>query len=356
MEGTYEKRRRPATGSHTRNRTRSALAPREKRRLIQLAVSVCVFALVFVGRGIFPDQIAQWKLALRQDTDFREAFSSFGQAISEGEPVLDTLGELWVEVFAGGAVVEPETDSVWQQSPAFSDRIHAQMHQPTDAVSVWYQTNKVILTTPIQPQQEEPAAVQPQSGAVTGASDGPATQTKTILLGGETLTIQAALPAQPAVVTAQAQDYTDAGEALPASVSMQFYTLGLANTVNPVSGTLTSDYGYRDHPVSGSYIFHRGIDVGVPTGTPILAFADGTVEFTGESSESGLYVQINHGNGVSTFYAHCSKITVQEGETVRAGQTVAEAGETGNATGPHLHFALIKDGIYLDPLYYIEVN
>lgn len=381
MDSTYTKRRAPAAGSRGKRGNKNALTPKEKRRLIQLAVSIGLFLLVFLGRGIFPAQLSQWQQTLAQDTDFPAAFSAFGQAISEGAPVLDTLEDLWIEVFAGGRVTEEngtgeETDSgtndgtvvdtMWQQAPAFSQRLAKQLLQPEDMICAWYQGQ---LAEPAPAASEEAAAEEAtaspaqtatvQSGAETetaATAAAPDTETKTIMLGGETLTIQSALRAEPEVVTAVAQAYTEDGQALPASVSMQFYTLGLETTVTPVSATLTSDYGYRDHPVSGSYAFHRGVDLGAPTGTPILAFSSGTVEYTGESEESGLYLQIDHGNGVKTFYAHCSQLLVSGGETVQAGETVALVGETGNATGPHLHFALTKDGIYLDPLFYIEVN
>ena len=112
-----------------------------------------------------------------------------------------------------------------------------------------------------------------------------------------------------------------------------------------VSITLTTDE--EVHRLNKEY---RGID----RPTDVLSFP--LFDYTGESEESGLYLQIDHGNGVKTFYAHCSQLLVSGGETVQAGETVALVGETGNATGPHLHFALTKDGIYLDPLFYIEVN
>ena len=304
-------------------------------------------------------------MLLAQDINFKAAFSAFGQAVSDGAPVLDTLENLWVEVFAGGAVVEGNktTDSIWQEAPIFSERLTQQFLQPEDFICSWYQEHMTVVQAKEELGAGESTGTQTgQSGAQTLTTSAEqqaanlATETKTIVLGGETLTIQSALTAPPEVVTAVAQTYTESGEALPASVSLQYYQLGLERTVTPVTATLTSDYGYRDHPVSGSYIFHRGVDLGAPTGTPIFSFADGTVEYIGESEESGLYLQIDHGNGVKTFYAHCSQLFVSDGAVVQAGETVALVGETGNATGPHLHFALTKDGIYLDPLFYIEVN
>lgn len=86
----------------------------------------------------------------------------------------------------------------------------------------------------------------------------------------------------------------------------------------------------------------------------MLAFAAGTVEYIGESDSYGQYLQLRHDNGVATFYAHCSKLCVQQGQTVEAGEKVAESGATGEVTGPHLHFEMTKDGVRLNPAYYIE--
>lgn len=144
------------------------------------------------------------------------------------------------------------------------------------------------------------------------------------------------------------------GPALPEGATMDYVALDLPETVTPVMGVLTSGYGYRDHPVSGDYLFHAGTDLAAETGTPILAFADGVVDFIGESSAYGLYIQLDHGNGVTSFYCHCSELYLPKGTQVTKGQVIAAVGETGNATGPHLHFELKRDGIQLNPIYYIE--
>ena len=122
----------------------------------------------------------------------------------------------------------------------------------------------------------------------------------------------------------------------------------------PVSGSISSEFGYRDHPTEGEERFHYGIDLAADTGTEILCFADGTVTAVGESSSYGKYCMIAHENGYSTLYAHCSRVTVSSGSAVQRGDTVAEVGQTGMATGPHLHFELQRDGVYLNPIYYVS--
>ena len=98
------------------------------------------------------------------------------------------------------------------------------------------------------------------------------------------------------------------------------------------------------------------MDLAVNTGTQVLAFADGTIDYIGDSPEYGLYLQISHANGVKSFYAHCSELLVHQGQTVQAGETVALSGNTGNSTGPHLHLELKVDGVRINPIYYIETN
>lgn len=349
MERTYARRRRTASGSRTGSDRRgaSALPARERRRLAQLAASIGLFLLVFAGRGLFPGPISQWKETLGRNTDFAAAFSDLGAALSRGEPVLDTLGELWVEVFAGGAATVPREEE--DRTPVLTQRMREQLADPGDAVSLWAAARRAATV-------KEAAA----RTAKTVSAPEPAEETarqEELLTAQPALAVPlAAAPDPPAPVTAAAQDYDGEGRALPASVSTQFYQLGLEETVTPVAAALTSDYGYRDHPVSGDYLFHRGVDLGAPSGTEIIAFAAGTVAYTGRDDVCGLYFKLDHGNGVSTFYCHCSALNVSDGQTVAAGEAVARVGETGNATGPHLHFALLKDGVYLDPLYYIEVG
>ena len=136
-------------------------------------------------------------------------------------------------------------------------------------------------------------------------------------------------------------------------MSFAFYELGLPKTVDPVTGPVTSTFGYRDSPVNGKNEFHLALDIGAAEGTEIGAFADGVVEYIGKSDEFGLYLKISHANNVSSFYAHCSKLLVHKGDPVTCGQTVALVGDTGNAIGAHLHFTIEKDNIRLDPAYYV---
>jgi len=99
---------------------------------------------------------------------------------------------------------------------------------------------------------------------------------------------------------------------------------------------------------------HTGIDIGIPTGTPIRAADSGYVVFTGYSGGYGKLVSINHGNGLVTNYAHCSAINVTEGQQVDRGEVIALSGNTGRSTGPHLHFEVTSGGSFLNPLNYLR--
>ena len=142
-------------------------------------------------------------------------------------------------------------------------------------------------------------------------------------------------------------------ENLPECVSMEQVVLGFDYT-GPLTGTVSSPFGYREHPTEGAERFHYGVDVAAEEGTKIACFANGTVKAVGESSSYGKYLIVTHDDGVETLYAHCSAITVSSGQTVQRGETVARVGETGIATGPHLHFELQKQGTYLNPIYYVS--
>lgn len=110
----------------------------------------------------------------------------------------------------------------------------------------------------------------------------------------------------------------------------------------PVGGTITSPQGYRTDPITGETSYHSGTDIAVPEGTPILAAADGTVTVANAldswGGSYGYYVKLDHGSGLTTLYAHCSSICVTVGQQVQAGEVIAYVGQTGRATGPHLHF------------------
>lgn len=121
----------------------------------------------------------------------------------------------------------------------------------------------------------------------------------------------------------------------------------------PVNGVITSPYGYRVHPIFGSTIYHSGMDIGVDEGTPVHAADAGVVVEADWISGYGYAVIIDHGNGLSTLYAHNSELAVSAGQAVSQGQVIAYAGSTGNSTGPHVHFEVRSNGDPVDPMGYL---
>ena len=125
---------------------------------------------------------------------------------------------------------------------------------------------------------------------------------------------------------------------------------GVYLEVTPVSGIITSRFGNRE---SIRTYGHTGLDIAAPEGTSIRAAADGTVTFAGYSGGYGYVVKMSHGNGIETYYAHCSELYVSAGEKVEAGDVIAAVGSTGNSTGNHLHFEVLVDGTEIDPQNYL---
>ena len=121
----------------------------------------------------------------------------------------------------------------------------------------------------------------------------------------------------------------------------------------PVSGRVTSEFGMRSDPLDGTQRFHSGIDIACPTGTPIRAAGAGRVVFAGDRGGYGLCVVVDHGDGLSTLYAHQNRLLVDKGDPVAAGQAVGLSGSTGRSTGPHLHFEVRRDGQAVNPQEYL---
>ncbi len=118
----------------------------------------------------------------------------------------------------------------------------------------------------------------------------------------------------------------------------------------PISGRISSNFGYRPNPFTGIRQFHNGLDIVGPVNSKIKAAMDGRVAETGYSAVFGNFVILTHPEGYQTLYAHLNKITVKQGESVRQGGSVGLLGSTGYSTGPHLHFGVFKRGVAMDPL------
>ena len=305
---TRRKKSTTAFGKRVRNSGPAArkvtLSARERRWLTQLVACGGIFVLIVAAKLLLPGHLEGVRTRLRgvleQNMDIREVFSAVGQAAAGEKPVDKTLDEVYQAVF------HPQERSAALQTAA-----------PLAQVPVTSKTKALDSLRDFRSEREA---------------------------AGKTEVAETEAEALAFVL------YSD--QNLPEQVSMEQAILGFSYCT-PVAGTVSSGFGYREHPTEGEERFHYGLDLAADTGTAIACFADGTVKAVGESSSYGKYLIVSHKGGYDTLYAHCSRIDVASGSRVSRGQTIAQVGDTGIATGPHLHFELHRDGVYLNPIYYV---
>ncbi|WP_295749691.1 M23 family metallopeptidase [uncultured Oscillibacter sp.] len=307
-------RRQQSVRSGARRKKNEPLTPKDLRLLLQLVACGGIFVALVAAKLLLPAKMEGFNeklaAAMEQNMDVQAVFSAVGRAFS---------GE------AGGGVEEVYQAVFRPQSEAAS---------PTaDSVQKESGLLKTAYRTP-------------------GFQDGAAMDTlRNYRRSGEEAP-PAGTPEDPEAASNLAY-VLYSQENLPEGVNMEQVILGF-DYCAPVAGTLSSDFGYREHPTEGEERFHYGVDLAADTGTEVRCFADGTVTAVGESSSYGRYCIVAHEGGCSTLYAHCSRVTVSSGAAVKRGEKIAEVGETGMATGPHLHFELQRDGAYLNPIYYVS--
>ena len=344
---------------------RAAPSTPEDRAIARLAVCGAVFVALVAVKLLFPEAVS--RLAdtagslIGRDADFQEAFAAMGRAISGEEAVSDSLQDAYAAVFSPGTV--PASD----EAPALEAEGEEGEARQTAAVP--------SDPSPAAPLAGDAGAAPPEteeaSGDGTAGEEAPSPTPAPAENEGEPSASDSGGEAEPsapaedqeaaASKTAAADDtatqslsYVYTMPALPANASLEQRNLGFAYQ-SPILGALSSTFGWRDHPVDGENRFHYGVDLAAEEGADILAFADGEVYATGESSTLGQYVMLEHPGGYITLYAHCSAVTVTGG-AVSMGDKIAEVGQTGVATGPHLHFELHDGSLYLNPIYYVQVG
>lgn len=293
--------------------------------LSQLSAALAVFLIVFIGKGSDLQQVAKAKERILEtityNIDLRFAVEQFENTLSASELTKNLFFDIVQE-----KEPEQETESTIDAAqnltaPSLAE-INSSFLTSNEGLAerYLYMEPKVNISTPLR-EQTQP--VQTDS----------------------------AIPAAGTIIA-----YSDySGDPVPARYTMDHLSLGAIETVTPVLGYLNSPFGYRVHPINGKKGFHAGVDISGKYGDPIAAFAAGTVDYIGEDDSYGLYTQIDHGNGVKSFYAHCQSLQVKQGQAVSAGEHIGTVGSSGNTTGPHLHLEIKWAGKYLDPLYYIEV-
>ena len=186
-------------------------------------------------------------------------------------------------------------------------------------------TIAALFETPPRPATEDDPAPTGSSTTSTASTSGTATTT------APTATTTGEGSDQPAVVSVAKAVQPPKGSSF---VRLQ---TNLVARLPVDQGVLTSGYGYRDNPTGPGRQFHAGVDIAADAGDPIYAMFFGVVVDAGTSDSYGNYVRLYHGNGLEIFYAHCSRVLVNIGDTVKAGTKVAQVGATGDATGNHVH-------------------
>ncbi len=149
---------------------------------------------------------------------------------------------------------------------------------------------------------------------------------------------------------AQSNEFT---KKIIALQSKNKYVGGKLGWPSPNYYKITSQYGYRIHPILKKKKLHTGIDIAVPSGTTIIAANSGTVIYSGYNGGYGNTVIIDHGGKISTLYAHNSKLLVKVGDKVEKGEAITKSGSTGLSSGPHLHFEVRENGQHVDPMKYV---
>ena len=322
-------KRRGGARQSAGSRKSAPLSPKDQRRLVQLVACGAIFVLLVAVKLLLPGKMdtlnARLSGLLRQNMDVQAVFSAVGEAVTGEQDVGGSLREVYQAVF------QPQEDGEAVETAASAG----------PALSLETPTALEALTA-FRPagdgERSEETAEEDPAEAETAAAEA---------RGGTAEDFQTAQVSTLAYVLYSASN-------LPENVNLEQALLGF-DYCTPVMGTLSSGFGYREHPVEGEERFHYGIDIAADTGTAIGCFADGTITAVGDSSSYGKYLIVEHEGGFSTLYAHCSRIVASSGQTVREGDTIAEVGQTGVATGPHLHFELHQGDRYLNPIYYVAL-
>ncbi len=312
--------RRIAAGTRRRSRsvrngTRKGepLAAKDLRLMLRLVACGGIFVALVAAKLLLPAKMAAFNetlsAAMEQNMDVQAVFSAVGRAFSGEEG--GGMGEVYQAVFH-------------PQEGAFQAGAAGTAEAPVKMTTQKATLRDSAALDLLRGFRAEPGASGPPEAP--GPEGQPASSLAYVLYSQENL---------------------------PEGVSMEQALLGFDYSA-PVAGTLSSGFGYREHPTEGEERFHYGVDLAADTGAEVRCFADGTVTAVGDSSSYGRYCVVAHEGGYSTLYAHCSRVTASSGTAVKRGQKIAEVGETGMATGPHLHFELQREGTYLNPVYYVS--
>jgi len=330
-----------------------------QQSVVKLVICLSAFLVLLALKFIFPSGAEAVSRHLASGLDCKAAFSAIGKAITSGENIIEVFKGISLGGFRkdpqGSDTDTPEPKKAYPE-PGNTPDVRSQngdAGKTSSGISDGAEAVEAISVVDILDETDLPAGK-------TLSPDGPGSESADLAgdqsddafrLDQNDEYLEELLLRLP---TSEFEDMTGTSEnELPENVSYDYYVIEFDYTT-PLKGNITSAFGYRKHPITGNRSFHYGVDIGASKGEIVSAFSSGTVELTGYNSIYGNYLFIRHKDGIITFYGHCSKILVDEGQLVRMGEAVAKVGSTGLSTGPHLHFEIRNGDMILDPLHYVS--
>jgi murein DD-endopeptidase MepM/ murein hydrolase activator NlpD len=270
----------------------------------------------------------------------------FLKAARDGWPVVSTLVRFVVQ------------DEIAQRERVMRDNLDAMAHRlgemQAKLVRLQAMNECVSGLAGVKPEDLKPEAVKPE-GAKPDA--GKAVVQRTAVRGGAEggpyLPLQRPTLNQLGGAIEQLDALADQHADLLTFIESRLFESRMLSLMvpngKPVDGPLSSGFGFRQDPFTGRTALHSGLDFPADTGTPIKAAAGGMVVTAERHAAYGHMVEVDHGNGLVTRYAHASRLLARVGDLVRRGQVIAEVGSTGRSTGPHLHFEVLLNGVHQNP-------
>jgi murein DD-endopeptidase MepM/ murein hydrolase activator NlpD len=317
-------------------------ADKTSRRFVQLVCCLVIFGLALMIKLVSPDSALVMKQALAKNIgsglDYKAVFATMGDTLASGGNIVAVFQVLKTELFGTKDVSDVSAPSVQEE---VKDAAQIEEEQP---FGPYKPTENGTADDPITEEEALSAFVPIPASSTSDKASG----SSAVFLSNWDVFLSAedSMDDTPPVPF---------GVDIPAKADYTYYPISFSHAT-PVAGVLSSDFGYRVHPVSGDERFHYGLDIAAPSGTDIHCFADGIIEAVGVSETFGNYLQVEHEDGISSFYAHCSRLLAEKGQKVKEGDVIAKVGMTGTATGPHLHFEILRNGVNLVPRRYIETT
>ncbi len=289
-------------------------------------------------------------LTARLNDTYERGEVSYAQVFVRSRSVHDLLSRGYYVrqvVHSDAELIEGVQDDIHQI--ANDKRLLEEQERRQKALADEYESQKQHLAADLSEKQELLAGVQEERHQAEQELDG--LEEEAVAMTDNIRDLSEALERRRAVERAEraaqaAQNHHQNPEPRASSVAPIFH----GSFIRPVSARVTSGFGSRFHPILHRTRMHTGVDFGAPYGASIHAAGGGTVILAHYSSGYGNCVVIDHGNGVTTLYGHCSALLVSAGDIVQQGQTIARVGATGMATGPHLHFEVRHNGVPVNPL------